>query len=158
FPNDGTLGNAGFSNVSWTSNQTSDAVSWNTETFAQNQNANAIRFGTLYNFRFDSNRPPQAVNATIGYFKIGSPTTVAIQGPTPDTANPLQLMSAVSRKTHGVTGDFNIDLPLTGGPGVECRSSGGNHTFVVTFSNPVVSGNASVTSGSGNVTGSPIFS
>ena len=45
-----------------------------------------------------------------------------------------------------------------GDPGVECRSSGGDHTFVVTFSNPVVSGNASVTSGSGNVTGSPIFS
>ncbi len=60
--------------------------------------------------------------------------------------------------THGVAGDFDIDLPLTGGPGVECRSSGGDHTFVITFSNAVVSGNASVTSGSGNVTGSPTFS
>src|SRR6266513_2574387 len=112
FANDGTLNSAGYSSTPWTLTQTANAVSWNSETFAQNQNANAIRFGTLYNFRFDSNRPPQAVNATIGYFKTGSPTTVAIQGPMPDTCNPLQLISAVSRKTHGGAGDFDIDLPL----------------------------------------------
>ena len=79
--NDGTLGNAGFSNVAWTSNQTTGAVSWSTETFAQNQNANAIRWGTLYNFRFDSDRSPIATNATIGFFKTGAPVTVAILGP-----------------------------------------------------------------------------
>jgi hypothetical protein len=158
FANDGTLGNAGFSNAAWTSSQSATDLTWSSETFAQNQNANAIRFGTLYNFRFDSNRPPQAMNATIGYFKTGSPSTVAIQGPMPDTCNPLQLTSAVSRKTHGGAGDFDIDLPLAGEPGVECRSSSGDHTFVVTFSNPVVSGDASVTSGSGTVAGSPTFS
>ena len=81
FPNDGTLGDAGFSNAAWTSNQTTDAVSWSSETFAQNQNANAIRWGTLYNFRFDSDKPPLATNATIGFFKTGTPVTVAIQGP-----------------------------------------------------------------------------
>ena len=80
FANDGTLGNAGFSNAAWTSNQTASALSWSSETFAQNQNANAIRWGTLYNFRFDSNRPPQAANATIGFFKTGSPITVANPG------------------------------------------------------------------------------
>jgi hypothetical protein len=158
FANDGTLGDAGFSNAAWTSNQNFAALSWNTETFAQNQNANAIRFGTLYNFRFDSNRPPQAANATIGFFKTGNPITVGIQGPTPDTCNPLQILSAASRKTHGGAGDFDIDLPLTGEPGVECRSGGGNHSLVVTFSNTMVSGNASMTSGTGNVAGSPTFS
>jgi hypothetical protein len=82
--NDGTQGSAGYSNAAWPSNQTTSALSWNSETFAQNPNANAIRWGTLYNFRFDSNRPPQAANATIGFFKTGTPITVAIQGPTPD--------------------------------------------------------------------------
>ena len=158
FANDGTLGSAGYSSTPWALTQTANAVSWNSETFAQNQNANAIRFGTLYNFRFDSNRPPHAVNATIGYFKTGSPTTVAIQGPMPDTCNPLQLTSAVSRMTHGGAGDFDIDLPLAGEPGVECRNGGGNHTLVVTFTNTMVSGNASVTSGTGTVAGSPTFS
>jgi hypothetical protein len=85
FANDGTVGNAGFSNAAWTSNQTSDALSWSSETFAQNQNANALRFGTLYNFRFDSDHPPQAATATIGFFKTGIPMTVGIQGPSPDS-------------------------------------------------------------------------
>ena len=41
---------------------------------------------------------------------------------------------------------------------MECRNGGGNHTLVVTFSNTMVSGNASVTSGTGSVAGSPTFS
>ncbi len=84
FANDGTVGDAGYSNAAWTSNQTAGALSWSSETFAQNPNANALRWGTLHNFRFDSNRPPQAVNATIGFFKTGTPVTAAIQGPAPD--------------------------------------------------------------------------
>lgn len=155
FANDGTVGSAGFSNAVWTSNQTANDLTWNTETFAQNPNANAIRFATMYNFRFDSDRPPQTVNATVGFFKTGTPITVAIQGPSP--CAPLQAASAVSRKTHGAAGDFDIALPLTGEPGLESRSTGGNHTIMVTFSNPPTSGNAAITGGSGSVTGSPVF-
>ncbi len=84
FPNDGTVGSTGFSNTPWAPTQTADDITWTTETFAQNQNANAIRYGTLYNFRFDSDRPPQPVNATVGFFKTGSPINVIIQGPSPD--------------------------------------------------------------------------
>ncbi len=73
------------------------------------------------------------------------------------TINPLAVMSAVSRKTHGAAGTFDVNLPLTGMPGVECRSSGGNHTLVFTFNNDVVSGNAGVTTGIGSVLGSPTF-
>ena len=83
FPNDGTVGNTGFSNDPWTPNQMPDALTWNCETLAQNPNANAIRFGTMYNFRFDADQPPQSANATVGFFKTGSPMTVAIQGPAP---------------------------------------------------------------------------
>jgi hypothetical protein len=96
--NDGTQGSAGYSNTPWTSNQTDTALSWSSETFAQNQNANALRWGTLYNFRFDSNRPPQAANATIGFYKNGSPMTVAIQAPTPDAScgtDTIEIDSAV---------------------------------------------------------------
>ena len=83
FANDGTQGNAGFSNAEWTVNQTTSSLSWSSETFVQNENANALRWTTTYNFRFDSNRPPGAVNATIGFFKTGAPKTVDIQGPSP---------------------------------------------------------------------------
>jgi subtilisin family serine protease len=65
---------------------------------------------------------------------------------------PLAINGAVSRKTQGGTA---YDIPL---PGVECRSTGGNHTIVVNFSNQVVSGSASIGSGIGSVAGSPAFS
>ena len=69
----------------------------------------------------------------------------------------LVITSAVSRKIHGAAGTFDVNLPLTGAPGVECRNSGGNHTLVFTFANDIASGNASVTSGTGSVAGSPTF-
>lgn len=78
---DGTVGNAGFSSAPWAQSQAGGAMTWSSETFAVNQNANAIRWGTLYNFRFDSNRPPTTMNATIGFFKTGAPITVQVQGP-----------------------------------------------------------------------------
>jgi hypothetical protein len=79
--NDGTFNNLGYSSTPWIVTQASDSITWNCETFAQNQNANAIRFGTLYNFRFDADQPPQSINATVGFFKTGSPMMVAIQAP-----------------------------------------------------------------------------
>ena len=78
---DGTVGNAGFSSTPWAQTLGAGAMTWNSETFAQNQNANAIRWGTLYNFRFDADQPPQVTSATVDFFKTGSPTTVAIQAP-----------------------------------------------------------------------------
>ena len=103
-------------------------------------------------------------------FVADSATTIlTFEDVSPTTANidllldyvrvtvPLQLTTAVSRKPHGGAGTFDIDLPLTGTPGVECRSSGGSHTLVFTFNNNVVSGSASVITGAGSVSGSPTF-
>jgi len=67
---------------------------------------------------------------------------------------------AVSRKTHGTAGDFDVDLPLTGPEGIECRTGGanGNHTIVVTFPGPISSvggascgGQPATTSSNGSV-------
>jgi hypothetical protein len=48
---------------------------------------------------------------------------------------------AVSRKTHGSAGDFDVDLPLTGPEGIEDRSGGanGDYKIVVTFPGPIAS-------------------
>ncbi|MEO6051180.1 MAG: hypothetical protein ABIP78_07600 [Pyrinomonadaceae bacterium] len=83
---DGTVGNTGFSGAPWTPIQTPSSMTWSSETFAQNPNANAIRWGTMYNFRFDSVRPPRTTTATIGFFKTGAPITVQILAPTCATA------------------------------------------------------------------------
>jgi hypothetical protein len=66
-------------------------------------------------------------------------STYTVQGNTVCSAGSIEPVSAVSRKTHGGAGTFDVDLPLTGQPGVECRNSAtpGNHTVVITFSAPV---------------------
>jgi hypothetical protein len=64
-------------------------------------------------------------------------------------------LGAVSRKAHGTAGSFDIPLPLTGTPGVECRQGTGatfdSHQLVVTFAAPVTLSSATVTSGGGTV-------
>ncbi len=71
----------------------------------------------------------------------------------------LQLSAAVSRKVHVGAGTFDIPLPLSGSPGIECRDGGttGDFTLVFTFSNNVASGTAGVTAGTGAVSGSAQF-
>jgi hypothetical protein len=72
---------------------------------------------------------------------------------------PLNVATAASRKTHGPEGDFDVNLPLTGAPGVECRAGGsdGTHTLLFTFTNHVTSGTATVTTGEGDLSGPPTF-
>ena len=63
--------------------------------------------------------------------------------------------SVVSRKVHGSAGTFDIDLPLSGTPGVECRSGGetGTYQIVVNFGSPVVFDGAMIKEGIGSVSG-----
>lgn len=44
-----------------------------------------------------------------------------------------ELMTVVSRKVHGTTGPWDIDLPLTGSPGVECRFGGQHRDYQIIF-------------------------
>ena len=62
-------------------------------------------------------------------------------------------VAAVSRKTHGGAGAFDVDLPLSGSAGIEPRSGGpnGDHQVIVTFANAISRRSASITSGSGNI-------
>jgi hypothetical protein len=62
------------------------------------------------------------------------------------------VLAAVSRMNHDIAGVFDIPLPLSGAPGIECRKSGATNDYqiVVAFGNSVsVSGTpqAQVTSG-----------
>jgi hypothetical protein len=71
----------------------------------------------------------------------------------------VQLNGVVSRKIHGSAGTFDIDLALTGNPGIECRDGGSSKTYtlVFTFANPLTSvSSASVSSGTGSVASSSI--
>jgi hypothetical protein len=96
FANDGTQNNAGYSSTPWIFTTSFTSATWNCETFVENQNANAIRFGTLYNFRFDSTAPPAETTANIGFFKTGSPISVKVQAPAQSDATPTATPSPPS--------------------------------------------------------------
>jgi hypothetical protein len=69
---------------------------------------------------------------------------------------PVQLVSAVSRKIHGNAGPFDVNLPLTGNPGIECRSGGANGDYEIVFTSANILtnvGSAKVSSGTGSVVG-----
>ncbi|MBV9008399.1 MAG: hypothetical protein JO354_04420 [Verrucomicrobia bacterium] len=61
----------------------------------------------------------------------------------------MQLVSAVSRKTQGAAGTFDVNLPVSGAPGIECRSGGANgvYTVVLDFTNNVSVVSASASAG-----------
>ena len=105
---DGTVGNTGYSSTPWASTDAAGSISWNSESLAQNPNANAIRWGTMYNYRFDSNRPPATVNATVGFFKTGDPITVQVQGPSAAVAANVSVSGRVTNSGGGGIGGVYV--------------------------------------------------
>jgi hypothetical protein len=72
--------------------EAADAVVWRTDTWQDDPFANALRWGTLYNFRFDTDAAPVLTDVTLGLFGEpelpGQPAhvTAAILGPNPCNA------------------------------------------------------------------------
>lgn len=93
---DGTVGNSGFVSTPWSSVQTPEKLTWASETSFANLNANAIRWGTMYNFRFDANQPPATMYGTVGFFKTGAPVNVLIQGPRSTVPSPCARVISTS--------------------------------------------------------------
>ena len=58
-------------------------VSWSSETYAVNPNANALRWGTMYNFWFDADKEPTQDSATLDLFLDGTPESVHTTVPAP---------------------------------------------------------------------------
>lgn len=89
FPDGTSLTNVGFKDIEhhsgepyattdWTSavDIPTATISWSTETFVTNPNANALRWATMFNFWFDADQPSGAAPHTITFFKPGSPASV----------------------------------------------------------------------------------
>ncbi|MDP1662514.1 MAG: GC-type dockerin domain-anchored protein [Phycisphaerales bacterium] len=58
-----------YSNAAWTATRSAGALTFSTQAFAQNPNANALRWGCLYNFGFTSNVAPSSGAAALALFK-----------------------------------------------------------------------------------------
>ncbi len=74
-----------FDNTDWTQQYQDDVLRWFGEVFEINSNANALRWGTMYNFRFRSPRPPRPVDVQMELFKPHATPIVNIAAiaPTP---------------------------------------------------------------------------
>jgi hypothetical protein len=73
-----------FAGTDWSDNGGSGgAVAWAAPTFEQNPNANALRWGTLYSFGFDAGVEPALHGVTLGLFRPGAPTEIAVDMITP---------------------------------------------------------------------------
>ena len=76
-------GGATIIGTDWAFGQSAEAATWQTEDFAVNEAANAIRWGTMYNFRLRGRVSPDLGEAVIGLFRPGSPEEVAAMVPVP---------------------------------------------------------------------------
>lgn len=104
-----------YSNDPWTTSVAGDAVTWTTDTFDQDPLANAVRYATLYNFRFDADVGPRSVYATIGFFKTGGQGTVATLGPRPPGPQDCN--------GNGIPDDCDLDCGLPGCSVTGCGES-----------------------------------
>lgn len=116
-------------------------------------------WGTLDASSFDPNTNLDLTSAALASGATWDKSQFLVNGTIRAVPGAIALVSASSRRIHGGAGTFDITLPLSGPAGIECRSSaGGNYTLVFAFNNNIVRGNASVQSGTGSVSGSPVFS
>jgi hypothetical protein len=120
-----TVTNAGFKDVAYHSGEPYNSTDWNitvapgqvkwkcTETFAQNPNANALRWATLYNFWFDATTGPTTGQAALGMFKTGGTIFGAAKVP----ADPCRMADF---DCNGVVdgADLGRLLQNWGGPGI----------------------------------------
>jgi len=92
-----------YSGTDWPGTVSSGSLTWATQTYAENINANALRWGTLYNFRFVSDRPPVSGIVTIGLFRPGTPSSITVAARVPESSPP-----------PACPGDVNDDQQVTG--------------------------------------------
>ena len=71
-----------YDSTDWPGVVCGSAVTWSTDSFAQNPNANALRWGTLYNFRFKADAPSiTTTDVTIGLYRSAGQVAVATETP-----------------------------------------------------------------------------
>lgn len=109
-----------YSGTDWTFANGGGTASWSTQTFAQNVNANALRWSTGYSFRFDANVAPTSGTLTLGMFKTGA--SVAVNGiqvpavPPPPAPGPFNLVSPAGA---AVVGGLTPTLTWSASSGVD---------------------------------------
>jgi hypothetical protein len=77
-----------YDGTDWAVDATQGQVRWFTDGIGVNPNANALRWGTLYNFRFDADTPPAAADLRVTPYRSGLPLIVTVAALAPSLPNP----------------------------------------------------------------------
>ncbi len=78
-----------YDNTDWVASAGSSSLKWaSTQTFSENPNANALRWGTMYNFWYDANAGPTPGGASMGLFVPGTPSSLVVPVPVPGVPCP----------------------------------------------------------------------
>jgi hypothetical protein len=109
------IGNVNFDGTDWLATNGPGSLGWATSTFAQNPSANALRWGTMYNFRFDANLPPVGGMLTLATFKSAGSVLVPAEVPGLPQAGPFCFGDG--------TGLVACPCSNSGAPGNGCANS-----------------------------------
>ena len=105
-----------YTNTSWNASVNAGAVTWSTELFLQNANANALRWGTVYSFWFTADTAPETRVGTLSLFKPGNPgaQSMDVIAPTDGSGGPtVANYCSANANSTGVSASIsatNIDL------------------------------------------------
>ncbi|MFO1010659.1 MAG: hypothetical protein U1F29_11410 [Planctomycetota bacterium] len=125
-------GSVNFAGTDWPATRTASALTWACDPQSTDANANALRWGTTYNFRFDADVAPNTGTLTLGLWKPGLPADVTTTGDVPGN-------SAFSAFCLGDGTGTACPCGNNGAPGHGCANSGYPAGGLL-----VASGNASV--------------
>jgi hypothetical protein len=75
-----------YTNEDWALSISGGTIEWAGMEFSDNQNANALRWGTMFNFAFVTDRPPTMGEVTLGLFRPISPASVQVAALVPSSA------------------------------------------------------------------------
>jgi len=70
----------------WEMTVDGSSIHWNTETYEENEWANAIRWGSMHTFWFTADQPPTTGGLELGLFKPGDTSSITHNAAVPDCA------------------------------------------------------------------------
>jgi hypothetical protein len=116
-----------YDGTDWTPDVSDGRISWATTPYATNANANAIRWSTTYNFRFQANRAPSMGSITLGLFRPDANDPSGLIN-VPGIAVPIDHCTADfdGSGTVGIQDLFDfLNAYFTGSPSADINGVGG---------------------------------
>ena len=78
------IGGVNYDGTDWSVTVGPNSVTWQTQIETESTTANALRWGTMYNYRFDADSGPELVTATLGLYRGSPPDALSVSLSAPE--------------------------------------------------------------------------